>query len=1002
MKNKDVITTLLKIEEFEKEILDNSLIKYYLETEDIILFNNLLDIIDKNDYIEIIEKYNFDMKKSIEQLSKFIIVLNNKLQNNKTIENDEFLKEIYNNNNKKIFPLQLGFLQLNFSKNNNLLEIFINNKNINLTTMIDIPSVQKILSSIYNLKYLNINKNSISTTPFSFIFGEQNQTANEYLLGLKKLPERIEIKEAFLNFAESINKSISKIENNSKINENLKRIFGKGRSTIKETLKDSLYISKYNNVLETINLEKETIKENENEISIKQKKLKNEKIDELKKIFLKNKNFNSIEIDKETSLIELIKLFEILNEQNIDFSKINKNIELKIRKLGNYNATGLVTENNDKIIAAIDPRTPFSLMHEIGHLIYDYIIKKDENLIENTNQLISYFKTQITNIPLNKTFYFYKKTEIFARLSEVAYMLNLMDYYSLVKHDPYNNKVKLFKEFGINQIKEGNYKSNGLISNLQSYFDEKNKGIYFNLENLTVAEFTSIYVTFQEFFKFDNKFETKDLNKNLIEIRKNKTPLNETLILLYKNKKNINIDKILYNDFEIFKENIRIFKNREEEENIKKTISNLKKSIIFNLINDDETYNEYTNKEELLFNIKNYYENIIKQKRKENLINSIKYYENYNTYQNENEKFLKLYTQENNDKLNKYIQLNEKIKNFNLKKEIYNYIDLILSNDYVNNNKINTYYIRRYLDYLYSYENKNEKFLEFYKNINKDFYDLIENKDKIIEILKESLIYKNIIDNKIKNDNLELEELKKDKYIENYIFVKNLKEKVNHNQLVKAGTNSYNFIIKNLNNLSNFNNNLNKFKNNLIIYEIENYFSNKELIKINNFKEKINIIFNELYKNELIIDVNKIKKIDKEWIKNNITFENIIDSTEKTFSVSFNTYDFKKTSKTNIYALTPFKIISDYQLKNIVKIVIDNKDNKKIKLLNNLLKEILQRYMTEFKEYSIKFMEENKEDINIKIAKNYFNELYSNNVKFIKDKIKELDKIKIINNDISK
>ena len=605
MENNEKIITLKYLEKDIPKTL--SYIEYINQTNETILFEKLRDIVDKQDYFLILEKYNEDIKKSCKLLVNFFELIQNKesltKENQKIINN--FLKKFKNPKENGTYNIgNISFILQNTTFNKDSSYIMIN-KDI-VVHFSDIQDDNTLLNKLleyHNQKYLNIKKSTISKSPFNYNFSNI-QTPQEYMNGFKKLPERVELIEKLQNFMKSLNTTLSNIDHSLQ-NEDIKNKFiGRFRSTIRDTLSSSHIIRKTDYGIETT-LEPLKINEKEEIIAQKQKKLYNKSIKELSNNFQKNKIFNSMEIDKDANIKEISKLLRILDKEGINFNFDGKNneIELKIRKLGNYAASGLQFEKT----AAIDLSTGFALIHELGHNVYENLYKNDDEVSLYLTEYINNLKNNMSNIPTKKDNYYYKPTEIFARSSEVAYLLKKIGFVEDIK-DSFS-KEKYFTPEKIKEIKE-NFKNDGLIRDLDFYLNDELKGVYFNLKQMSIQELSTITLYFQDFFNFENKL---DLNKKeqtfeMTQTVKKKLETDTITKKINKGKSNPNLTPIIKNFYKTIIDDLG-YKNRD-----KKNIVLQNDNIFIRLLNNEPILQQYTNIQEFSEQYKKLFKDILVQK----------------------------------------------------------------------------------------------------------------------------------------------------------------------------------------------------------------------------------------------------------------------------------------------------------------------------------------------------------------------------------------------------
>jgi len=1050
---KNKITTLLPVGDYEKTILENSLIDYYLTSNNLVIFDDLLDVIDTNDYIEIIQKYDSNMKKSVEYLSKFFVVLNDKIELGETRKDpitDEFLLQIMKNNHGVIFPLLMGSVMVNYNQGIELsstTKYFLEPNGtkrfeiVKFHNNFDITILEKSLKNYLNSYYLNIP--NISDTHFKFVFGETEQSANEYLNAFKKLLERIKIKDAFIKFSEEMNKTLEKIEANHHLKDMVTMILGKGRATIRDTLKDSIVIKKNSNGFESIGLEKTSLDGITDSIALQQLKEKNAVIDRFNKVFLANTFIDEIEVDKEISIVALTDTLSILERQKIH---LDQSINLKIRKLGNYNASGLEIQMSDgSILVAIDQRKPYSLLHEIGHVIYENKYAKDEELKTYSDQLINLLKQKMSDIPEKKKEYFYKPTEIFARTTEVAYMLNLMGYYDMVKENPYSEK-KFFTPEMMKKIKNLEYDTNGLIKKFMTYFDSdehnvNTKGIYFNLQDMTIQELTTMYVFLQDNFKYvydanvKKEIDKKQLDEKVFEttikeqistlVNKPKVESAKTVMLKFeRNAKNIDVNANFYVPFVdkvnslyklVIKDNRNGNTNEFDTKDGKEVIKSLKETLFYKLIVNDKDINLYTNTSEFLSNIKQHYSEGIQSRKIRNLSGSLDY--------------LSLKTQIEKLEEKQKIDLSDKYKNglIVLVKNgyyVYGKQDTAMR-DFLLDLKIMTENVKLYNGITISLERAHGSYLkmeniiknnpELFKNLVKEkpLSEVLELLNKVKDYTRESRItsmffeeedrdnfvekatetYKILEENHEKNFAYQMKELKDSETRNGLIYfdcerelVKLKKDLIEFKlEFEKEGRNSTNYARKIQNNFIYMKPILEELakmaENNR---SVSPFFSEKEIKMIKSFYGEIKELQKEIFPRSRTFDVKK----ESDDLKQTFTYENMFGTKIKNyFSVMFNTgaYAYNKPSFSNeLQYLRNDNVISPVELERLLTSTNKSlrfEEKKRQKVINYLGKnysKMFKQFVKEYEKEEKGMMEFFEKKYDKELTKTYFESLKTN------------------------
>lgn len=626
--------TLLDVDKKEAKLLKDGVLNYWFKNNEVIYWKELNDVLDNNDFLEIAEKYNKDISYSVSYLADFITVLQYKYHQKLHLEEpikDPFLLEIQKSTgNAQKFTL--GTLSFDIGESLGVPKIIVrdmtHSSNIDggfrlldiFTTGLDYVYLKNVLLRYYNDMYMETNDVKIEERPFKYVFGDNEQTPQKYINGLKLLPQRIDLKEKFISFAKKLEHTLDAIENSSGADDMSLVVFGKTRARIIDNLQNSILLIKSENGIETRGLEEAIIKPGEDETAVKQKTLRNSVIKELKEVFSRNKNFSNIEIDPEASLSQTILLLKIIEKENID---LNVQVSFKIRKLGNYgDVTGLEVQfsNGREPILVVDSRLGYSFAHEAGHVVYENHYKNDPELSAYSDILINSLKQKLTMIPEDKKAYYFKPTEIFARATEVAYLLKLVDFPKLVKGKEYSQD-KFFTKEMIDTILKSK-ESDGLIKELEFYLNPQFQGIYFNFKEMSCKELSTLCLYLQDYFGFEQKVPGVLKSIDVDTIQETYLPKEQALvkgIKIDRGNSNPDVYTNLFAPLNKVLEDLRYLSKgkKVEEFNFKPLHSNL----LFKLMSNNEDINLYTNSNEFITQLKLLYEGIDVQKQIANIEN---------------------------------------------------------------------------------------------------------------------------------------------------------------------------------------------------------------------------------------------------------------------------------------------------------------------------------------------------------------------------------------------
>jgi len=622
----------LKVGTLKKINLDNVFksIEYIIATNQTMFLNKTREILDQQDYYEILTKYNEDIKKSSTNLHDiFIVLLNQDILTHETqIDNvkkiTDLIKTLETEDIEMPFGKTYTFQKLGDIKftmvNNNFGEktvIILDEYNRQVTNFKDILDETDLLIKILkynNNKFMNSYEKKIPTTSFSFNF-KNIESPQVYMKGVKKIIERKELILTIKEMALNLNKVISDIDKSLENKKDDLKYYGRTRATIFDDLKNHIFLRKTPNGSIEHNLKFLKIKDNEQANSKKQKELHNKLLNELIEKFKKNKVFDKIEVANDTSLIEVIKILDNIDVHNIiiNSSLLGDNTELgfRIRKLGQQKegTTGLRTIRNDDYNVIVDLSTAYALIHELSHIVYD-IYQKNQELKEYSNTFTSNMAKHMSNIPGKDMEYFYKDTEIFARSGEVAFLLKMIDFTKDIK-DPYSDEIYFTKD-KLSEIKK-KFESNGLIKEFDFYFNVNKKGIYFNLEKMSINDLSTNILFFQDYLGFNEK------DKLNIPLENNLKKMTKKIELDFKDSiKGTKISRTINpNIADIIDDFYRTVNrlNKLDSKEFNNVIENNDDDIFIQLLKEDKVISQFTNIEEFGNQYNNLFYDIFVQKQ---------------------------------------------------------------------------------------------------------------------------------------------------------------------------------------------------------------------------------------------------------------------------------------------------------------------------------------------------------------------------------------------------
>ena len=198
-----------------------------------------------------------------------------------------------------------------------------------------------------------------------------------------------------------------------------------------------------------------------------------------------NKYVSDVEAHQDVDLDKVSNLLSQIKDLKIN---IPRDLTLKIRKLGNYRASGLCMPSAD--IIAIDIEKPSSLIHELTHLVD--LSNPEIKESNNRKTIIDKFKKKIdvSKLQQNKEHYFTSDNEVIARMGEIAYILNQHDYSS-----------ENFKDF-VKKVNDHEDKDESMcvVKPIDTYINNSNIYFGFGTEAMTPDDLMEIKEYYQSYW----------------------------------------------------------------------------------------------------------------------------------------------------------------------------------------------------------------------------------------------------------------------------------------------------------------------------------------------------------------------------------------------------------------------------------------------------------------------------------------------------------------------
>ncbi|MCY9861333.1 hypothetical protein OTK49_02230 [Vibrio coralliirubri] len=213
----------------------------------------------------------------------------------------------------------------------------------------------------------------------------------------------------------------------------------------------------------------------------------------------------AVEIDQDADLESMIDVITKLNGIKPNMSSEGKEIILKARKLGNYNANGLFM--NGANILAVDLKSPSSIAHELTHAV-DFNNKEiagSRARAVMVSELRKKIDTSILheNMSTSKASYYLRDTEIIARMGEIGYLLNAFNFTPEEGIEAFVNRVNQI------EMEADNPHDLRLTHSVHKYFPKFKKPIVINEEQMKVLA-TIEYQTLKDHDKLPKKYADGD------------------------------------------------------------------------------------------------------------------------------------------------------------------------------------------------------------------------------------------------------------------------------------------------------------------------------------------------------------------------------------------------------------------------------------------------------------------------------------------------------------
>jgi hypothetical protein len=561
--------TLLNISKYSNKVVKIS--RFLQESNQPLILQDLLSVSDQTDQIELFNAFDKDLTKTVNdiyEIQKLLI----------TVNEDGYVKEL-NNEEKNLNNLfgnnynnqtqELSFPTININLKNPVSKEQIKESIINNVFSFNSNRYKELMKMKDNIK--DIDKNNLDNDNDKMNFLASKAEIDFILENVNKV-------NSYINSFVEIRKDLNLEEK-----ELVDRKIMSGRTMVDGVLPNSTYISKREGVYK-ISSNHKKYHENHQEL-----------IEEVSNLLKESKYVSAVEIDQDTDLEKFVHLLKNIKGFYLN---IDKEFELKTRKLGNYRANGLYYHSyglieqmgyNSEIynVVGLDVNSPSTLVSEVTSLVD--ISNKDFSHSPERNVLIKYFKEKM-NLPENISSmmsseyrdYIRNPKKIISRLGEIGYILNKYNYkgHSTTEElETFFNKVKLTQSFETMGDKEI-----PVIHNIDFY--RENKHMYFDLNNMNINELLAIKSYYQGYYNV---------------LREEFIPLNQTTVLNTLNKNNKIVESV-----DLEKEEREQSKNRRfSKEDF--PISKVNYHNVEDILKYNEEDNIFSNKEMAQYLSKNYF-----------------------------------------------------------------------------------------------------------------------------------------------------------------------------------------------------------------------------------------------------------------------------------------------------------------------------------------------------------------------------------------------------------
>jgi hypothetical protein len=494
--------TLLNISKYSNKVI--KIAQFIQETNQPFLINNLLSVSDQTDQVEILNAFDKDLNKTMNdffEIQKLLVTVDDngyvKELDNEEKNIKELFKDKYNIDTK---TLSLPTLDLNLASPST--KETIRTSIIESVLGLDFKKYKELLKIKETLK--DINKSDLATGNDKIRY-LTNKTDIDFV---KECVDKISV---YTNAFVEIRKDLD-FEEKDLIDSKITS----GRTMVDGILPNSTYISKKEGIYQISTLHKKDFGDELPDL-----------LDKVQELINESGYISGVEIDQDTDLEKFIYMLKKVKTLHLN---VELEFELKTRKLGNYMANGQYYHDENIIelmgyhsdiynIVSVDVNSPSSLIHELTHLI-DLSNREFHNTPER-RAMVSHFTEKLwlpaeiaINLSDDYVSNLYNNKEVIARLGEIGYLLNKVGYQGHKTPEELENYYKKIRM--MEMMETAGDKEIPIVHGIDFY--RKNNFMFFDIDNLKEEELLSI----KEYYKsYYNVFEKEFIELNNSSILNN-------------------------------------------------------------------------------------------------------------------------------------------------------------------------------------------------------------------------------------------------------------------------------------------------------------------------------------------------------------------------------------------------------------------------------------------------------------------------------------------------